>query len=454
MCCRHALPRREYRSSALAGFRRLLPGAAAALLIVMGRPLAVLAHAVLLRADPPDICSPLATPRLPADDPRCAAGPVLAIPPTTVRLFFNERVSLIGRGIRVIGPDGRRVDQDQIRVDGPQLTVGVVGRQTGTYAVTWRVVSADTHPARGSFAFSVGHASSPPVGVPGTGGAGTRSTIDLMLQALARSIHFAGYALGFGVLAFHVVVLRPLGLSDAERRVWQLVGTGVALLLIAEPIALLAQATSLGASGALDPEVVSGALESSFGRVLAQRLGAALLLWVLLGAARDASIRATRAVAILGLTLAFVDGQAAHATGARPAWVGLGANTLHVAAMGAWIGAVVALLSVWWLPAVADRRREVAVRVGWVSAAALTVLMASGTVMATQHLAGPMDLLTSAYGRTLDVKLGMLCVVLLLAAAATRASLGERARWWGWEAAALVSVLALAGLLVSLPPPR
>ncbi len=383
---------------------------------------------------------------------------MLASPPSTVRLFFNERVSLVGRGVRVRGPDGRRVDRGPVRLDGPQMTVGVDTAEAGTYLVTWRVVSTDTHPARGTFAFSVGHASSLPKGMSAAGGAGAGSTIDLLPQALARSAHFVGYALGFGAFAFQVIVLRPLGLgaSDAERRVWQLVGTGVVLLLAAEPLALLAQTSSLGAGagGALDPEVVSGALDSSFGRVLAQRVGAALLLWVLLGAARDASVRATLAVTILGLALAFVDGEAAHAAGPRPAWLGLGMNTLHVAAMGVWVGGVAALLSVWRLPAVAGWRREVAARVGRVSAAALSVLVATGAVMAAQHLAGVTDFLASAYGRTLGVKLGMVCVVLLLAVAAVRVSLARRGLWWVREAAALFGVLALAGLLVSLPPPR
>jgi copper transport protein len=437
----------------LAGRRLLF--VAAVLFIVAGRPPAARAHAVLLHTDPPDICSPLATPRLSADDPRCGTGAVLASPPATVRLVFNERVTPVGRGIRVVGPDGRQADRGPARVDGPQLSIEVDGTAAGTYVVTWRVISTDTHPSRGSFAFSVGHPSSPPPGLPGTG-AGLGSGIDLALQALARGLHFTGYAAGFGVLAFHVVVLRPLGLDqgDAGRRVWRIMGAGVALLLIAEPLALLAQTASLGASGGLDPEALSGALESSFGRVLAQRLGAALLLWVLLGAAHDGSVRASQAIGILGLAVAFVDGEAAHAAGVRPAWFGLGVNTLHVAAMGAWIGGVAALLSVWRLPELAGRHREVAARAGRVAAGALAVLVATGIAMAIQHLAGPADVLVSAYGRTLGVKVGLLCVALALAAVAARAAPARRARWWGREATVLAGVLALAGLLVSLPPPR
>lgn len=369
-------------------------------------------------------------------------------------LIFNEPVALVGRSIRVVGPDGREAGRGPVRVTGAQLTVRVEASQPGTYLVAWRVISADTHPARGTFVFSVGHTSRPPGEAPGAGGAASR--LDLLLQAAARWTHFVGYALGFGAFAFQIAVLRPTGpgIRGAEHRVWALVTFGVVLLLLAEPMALLAQTSSLGAAGVLDPEVTSAALESSFGRVLAQRFGAALLLWVLLGAVRGGSGRAAMGVAALGLAVAFVDGQAAHAIGTRPVWAGLGVNALHLAAMGTWIGAVGALVLVWRLPGHEDARREMASRTGVMSATALGVLLVSGSIMAVQHLAGPADFFANAYGRTLGAKLGMVCLALLLAAAAARSAPAQRAPWWAREATALFGVLALAGLLVSLPPPR
>jgi len=433
-------------------------------------PPEAMAHALVIRADPPDLCSSVALPRLAAGDPRCAAGTVLPSPPASVHLFFNERVQLVGRGVRVVAPDGRRVDRGPVRIDGPEVAVGIDAAQPGTYLVTWRVVSADTHPAVGTFVFSVGHAGSPPRGAPDAGGAASASSVGLLLQVLARAVHFAGYALGFGAFAFLVLVLRPLGLegSRAEGRVWWLVGLGVFLLLSAEPIALLAQATSLGGGegGPFDPDAVSSALDSIFGRVLAQRVGAALLLWVLLGAARDApsratgaSARATGAVALVGVALAWVDGQAAHAVGVRPVWLGMGLNTLHVAAMGVWIGGLAALLSVWrgWetdpaLGPVAGRA-GIAVRAGRLFGAAAGALAVTGIGMAVQHLRAPADLFTTPYGRTLAVKLIVLLIVLLLALRASRSVPADRPPWWTREAAALLAVLILAGFLVSLPPP-
>ncbi|HKV44636.1 MAG TPA: copper resistance protein CopC, partial [bacterium] len=327
-----------------AGRRRLLVAVGAALVWVAVRAPGTLAHATLVGSTPPDLCSPTAAPRPLPGDPRCATGVVLPDVPPAVRLTFNEPVELVGRGVRVLAPDGRRVARGPARTSGSVVTVPIDGAGAGTYLVVWRVIARDTHPSQGIFAFSVGRPS-PPGGALSAGAAGAGSIAGLILQMAARALHLAGYALSFGVLAYRQAVLRPLGLAaevDVDRRIWRLVGIGVLALLVAEPLALVAQASSLGAGigGPLDPGAIGDVLDSSFGRVLAQRLGAALLLWVLAGAVRTGRDRVAVASLVLGVALACVDGQAAHAAGARPAWLGLGLNTLHVAAMGAWVGGV------------------------------------------------------------------------------------------------------------------
>ncbi len=427
----------------------------------MVRPVDALAHASLVRTDPPDPCAPLVLPRLPQLAPvdlPCATGVVLPQGPASVRLFFNEPVDLVGRGVKVFAPDGGRVEQGPARGSGAEVSVNVSAGAPGTYLVTWRVIARDTHPAQGVFPFSVVRPSSPPGGAA-AGGLG-RPRQGLILQMLARAIHFVGYALSFGVFAFRQTILLPLSLaSDAagERRVWGLVGAGVIALVIAEPLALLAQVVSLSAGGPFDLEVVGGALDSSFGRVLAQRLGAAVLLWVLAGVIRNAGAGVTRAssiVLLLALAVALIDGEAAHAVGARPVWLGLGLNMLHEAAMGVWIGGLIGLLAIFWLPGIVPRRREVVMRVARIAGAAVAALIITGTVMAFQHLTALSDLTGTPYGRTLLAKICALAAGVLLARAAAAAPIEGRGRWWTREAAVLVGLLGVAGLLVSLPPPR
>ncbi len=385
---------------------------------------------------------------------------MLAQPPRSLRLFFSERVQLAGRGVRVWGPAGQRVEHGPARVLGTEVQIPIGATQPGTYRVLWRVIAADTHPAQGVYLFSVGHPTQP--AAPGAGAAGAgRSAVGLALQALARAVHLAGYALCFGVFAFRRVVLVPRSLiadDSIDLQVWRLIGAGVLGLLAAEPLALLAQTVSLSASpeSPVDVDVMGGTLDSSFGLVLGQRVGAAALVWVLVGAVRQGAVReaaATWAVLGLGLAVALIDGEAAHAVGARPAWLGFAANVLHESAMGWWIGTVLGLLGIWRLPGLARRRADVALAAARFVAPSVAILVLTGILMAAQHLAGLRDLVASWYGRTLTGKLFVLAAAVALAWAAARTPVERRGRWWRREAAVLFGLLALAGLLVSLPPP-
>ncbi|MGI8551746.1 MAG: copper resistance CopC/CopD family protein [Dehalococcoidia bacterium] len=444
------------------------------LLIALVQPAPVLAHAGLLRSDPPDPCGPLAQPRLKPDDPRCASGYILARPPSSIHLLFSESVTPFGGGITVIAPSGRRVDRGAARANVAVLSVPVDAVEEGTYRVRWRVIGTDTHPARGGYAFSVGRASIVS-GVPSPAGddLGAVSPLGLGLQVVSRWLHFAGYALGFGSLAFLFFVLQPAGLQPSpslpafsqsieprnratgeSRRILRLAGAGVLVLLLAELLALLAQGASGAANGALDLNLAGDALASSFGRVLAQRLSAALLLWVLLGIVQQGSVRLIKGILVLGLLLALMDGEASHAVSSGPLWLGLGVNAMHVAAMGFWVGGLVSLLAVWSSPDLGERRADVVRRFGRFAGISVLCLAVSGTIMAFLHLSGPASLLTNGYGQALLLKSAVLLVVLLLALAGRRGGRARRKRWWSLERAALLGLLALAGLLVSLPPPR
>ncbi len=419
-------------------------------------------HAELLRSDP-------------------VAGSVLAVEPDAVRLWFSEPVQAVSSGIVVLDAAGRRVSRGSAQANGTELAVRLTPAGEGTYFVHWQVISDDTHPAQGQYSFSVGHPSRGPEGFAESGGV---SPVGLALQVLARWLHFAGYALGFGTLAFGLVVLRPLGIAvrgSAERRLRWLVSGGIALLLGAEAVALVAQVVSLGAGSPFAPaasEIAGDALASGFGRVLSQRLGAALLLWVLVGIAeslraggeeaaaggggapqaKDGGGRGERialvAAVIVGLALAVVDGEASHAVNVEPLWFGLMVNAVHVAAMGLWIGGLVALLAVWNTKELLGQRVAVVARFSRIAVSAVAALGVTGAVMAWEQVQRPINLVVTAYGKALDAKLLALAGVLLVAFVATRARAEERrSRWWALEAAGVGVVLALAGLLASLPPP-
>ncbi len=373
--------------------RRLLVAALAVAFALL--PATAFAHAQLVSSDP-------------------APDAVLEMLPIQVSLAFNEPVTPAGPGIRVYSPSGGQV-AGHTRRAGNQLVASLGEWQglPGTYVVVWQVQAADTHPSRGAFSFSVGgRTANPYAGLLNGAAIGTTSPLGLVLQALARWLHFAGYALAFGAAAYVALVRR-------EPRLKRLLGAGLALLLVAEPVTLVAQLASLS----FDADTLVAVLSSGFGRLLGLRLAGALLLWALL------ALESPWPILGLGTVLALVDGAGGHAIPNLPG-LGPALDATHVAAMGIWAGGLAAYL------VAPDRRfRRVALL-------AFAVATATGILLAVFH-GLPAQLFGTDFGRALLLKIILLAAALGLAAAGRRRA----------EAIAVATVLLAASLLVSLPPP-
>jgi copper transport protein len=373
----------------------------------------------------------------------------------------------------VLSPSGKPVQQGKPITAGDAASVDVDAAEPGTYVVDWQVASEDTHPVRGQFAFSVGQPSNPPALASTT--VGDVAPIGLALQALGRWLHFAGYALAFGTLAVTLLLSRapPLSSPASERptdtgpALGRMINSGIVLLLLAEPLALLGQTGSLGLDQMLDGDTLGDALASPFGRLLGFRLAAVLLLWVVSGSLghSDSPARPTPseeqggpdlagshphaarglaagAALALGLALAIIDGLGQHAGSFQPEWLGLIVHAVHLIGMALWIGALAVVLWAW-------RSGKPKARAAKIAVGAFALVAASGVAMALVHFPQPSDLVTTAYGQVLAGK-----QVLLLAAAGLALFASKRPRGRLAELGALTVLIGLAGLLVSLPPPR
>jgi copper transport protein len=404
------------------GRRLLVVGLAFVLALA---PRAASAHAVLFGSEP-------------------SADAVLGAPPPAVSLMFSESVIPAGKdAIKVFSPTGHQV-AGPARVVGHTLSAAISATETGTYVVTWQALASDTHPSRGAFRFVVGQPSANPyLPVLSGGEIGTATPLGFALQAVARWVHFLGVALTFGTVAYQVVTRR-------EPRLRRLVVAGVVLLIAAEPVALVAQLASLS----FDGDTVIAVLASPFGRLLGLRLGIAFLVWALL------ALESPWPVLGLGAVMTLIDGASAHAIQGLPG-AGLLLDAVHVAAMGLWVGGLVAFL---FAP---DRRfRPYAI-------GGLAVAIVGGLVLAIAHLGSPAALVTTSYGWVLVVKAAVVAVALVLFSrpllrgyfpspsgggqgrGRVRVGAFSLPRLRGRVGVGVAGlILVAAAVLVSLPPPR
>jgi methionine-rich copper-binding protein CopC len=82
-------------------------------------------------------------------------GNKVATAPREVTLWFTQKLEAAFSTITVTNAAGQRVDTGKTRVSGSQMSISLRPGGTGTYHVTWHVLSVDTHTTDGSFAFQV-----------------------------------------------------------------------------------------------------------------------------------------------------------------------------------------------------------------------------------------------------------------------------------------------------------
>jgi methionine-rich copper-binding protein CopC len=88
-----------------------------------------------------------------------AVGSSVPTSPPNVTLWFTQDLEQAFSDVTVTNKAGQRVDlgNAQIPQGSPaELQIGLKPLPSGTYLVSWHVVSVDTHPTEGTFTFEVG----------------------------------------------------------------------------------------------------------------------------------------------------------------------------------------------------------------------------------------------------------------------------------------------------------
>jgi methionine-rich copper-binding protein CopC len=83
-------------------------------------------------------------------------GNKVASAPHEVTLWFTQKLEPAFSTVTVTDSAGQRVDTGKIHVSGNQMSIALRPGGSGTYHVTWHVLSVDTHRTDGNFTFQVG----------------------------------------------------------------------------------------------------------------------------------------------------------------------------------------------------------------------------------------------------------------------------------------------------------
>jgi copper transport protein len=426
--------------------RRALAGAAGLLIglfcVLLGASPAS-AHAALVATDPGN-------------------GTIVPDAPNKVTLTFSESVQLVNGKIQVLAPDNSRADQGEPTVNGATVTIPLrSGGGRGTYLVSYRVISADSHPIGGSITYSVGAASAPPSATVND------TKVDPVVRALIPVGKYLGYA-GLVLLVGPALVLALLWPHRLSRRgPSRVIWTGLGLVTFSTLMAIWLQVPYSLGTGLFDVRVgdLRDVLGSTFGAVMLVRLGvlaaAAFLLRPLLRGSSESKTDLAL-LGVLGVAALATWPLTGHPTASPVAGVSVVIDAIHLAAMSVWLGGLVMLVG--FLLRLANERELAAILPIWSrwAATAVTALILAGVVQALIEVSTLSGLVDSTYGRLILVKVALAAGVLAVAWVSRRIvrskSAEERPRGLrrlvGAELAITAVILGVTAALVQIAPPR
>ncbi|MGW1187844.1 copper resistance CopC/CopD family protein [Streptomyces sp. NPDC002559] len=396
------------RPLAAAALLVALVGAVIALLLGGAGP--VSAHAALTGSDPQD-------------------GAVVATAPKEVTLTFSEQVALGDDSIRILDPDGKRADTGTAPRDlgnGSVVKYGVplrTGLPDGTYTVAWQAVSADSHPVSGAFTFSVGAPSKTTVALPADRAGGG---VVGVLYGIARYAAYAGFVLLAGGSAFVLACWRR---GAGARPLQRLVAHGWLTLTVSTLVMLLLRSPYTGSgklADAFDLDGLKAVLDTKPGAALVSRLlllgASALFVAVLFGAyakredereKKDLTFGLAIGGTVIAAGIAGTWALAEHAsTGLQPG-IAMPVDVLHLLAVAAWLGGLVALLVA--LHRTPDIDATAVRRFSRVAFGSVLVLTATGIYQSWRQVGTWSALTGTAYGQLLLVKVGLVGALVAIA---------------------------------------
>ncbi len=371
-----------------------------------------------------------------------APGAVLVSSPANITLNFTESVRADNGGIRVFDTDGERVDKGGTKTSGATVRLPVPKLDDGSYIVTWRVISSDSHPIQGAFTFQVGAGGGPAATSREVTGLATKllgqqggDAVVGAVYGVVRGLVFAALAILIGG-AFFVALVSPRARTSKLAR--RIIGFGWLLTFAATIAGLLLYGpyvSGLGLGDSFSSSLLDQTVGERFGQMWLARIVILLLiaplLRLLFRAPRDDAAAVGAAAegepsplptwwygvgGLAAVALASTPGLSGHAISGDWVTAAVVADTLHVLAMAVWLGGLVILAAVTLRSRAMEQIRAAVPRFSRVALTCVIVLVGTGAFQ-TYRQVGSLDALRSTdYGRILAVKLVLFAAVIVFAA--------------------------------------
>jgi len=421
--------------------------AIAVALAALTAPPAAFAHAILQESTPSN-------------------NSVVRTSPKTVSLRFNEAVETAFGSIRVYDCGGGRVDSGKILRPSKDSVAVTIDRRLakGTYTVTWRVISADSHPVAGAFVFNVRKANAS--SCKQVFGAKTPGTIDALFK-FARALDFALILLVVGGAIALAVVLRSAA-AELRTRMFRILAGLSFGLVVAGALCIVLQgavAGGFGLSEAFRWDTVHSVLQTRFGHAFLWQIGVAIVVGAL--AMMASRSRRLEFLPLLALLLIPTISAAGHARTSGALAIFL--DVFHVAAASTWVGGLA--FTILGLLLAGDDRWPLASRAvprfSLIAVVSVATLIVAGSLRGYQEVRAFHGLWDTTYGQLLLVKIALVLPLLGLGAYNNRyavprlkkqiASVVEQRRFLraaGTELAIMAVIVGVTAVLVTEPPAK
>ena len=391
---------------------------------------------------------------------------VVRTSPKTVSLRFNEAVETAFGSIRVYDCGGGRVDSGKILRPSKDSVAVTIDRRLakGTYTVTWRVISADSHPVAGAFVFNVKKANAS--SCKQVFGAKTPGTIDALFK-FARALDFALILLVVGGAIALAVVLRSAA-AELRTRMFRILAGLSFGLVVAGALCIVLQgavAGGFGLSEAFRWDTIHSVLQTRFGHAFLWQIGVAIVVGALaLMASRSRRLEFLPLFALLLIPTISAAGHA-RTSGALAIFL----DVFHVAAASTWVGGLA--FTILGLMLAGDDRWPLASRAvprfSLLAVFSVATLIVAGSLRGYQEVRAFHGLWDTTYGQLLLVKIALVLPLLGLGAYNNRyavprlkkqiASVVEQRRFLraaGTELAIMAVIVGVTAVLVTEPPAK